>query len=215
MPAKQSNGLKSGATEAAIELVKHLIPFSGILIESVRKYQESIEEQQREEFIAALAARVSEVGASSEWYKSDEGHAFVRKVVATALNAEYADKIEYLANALVNGPSLTSDVAMCAKFIEMTRQLSKPALDVLVASLQHPTGTGQVMPGELAGAMGWSPELVEACVKELYSFGALSSTKSWTMSGNAYRQSEFFQEGVPSASSFTRSFAEFISGRSR
>lgn len=211
MPPKKSKGLLSGAKEAAIEVVKTVVPFSGTLIESVRKYHESIEEQQQEEFVAALSERVEELRKNTEWYKSEEGQEFVKKVVATALNAEHADKVEFLANALVNGPTLGSDAAKRAKFIEMIRQLSKPALEVLVASRQHPTGTGQVMPGELAGSLGWSPELVEACVKELYSLGAFSSTKSWIKNGDSYRQSEFFSEGIPSTNSITRTFAEFVS----
>lgn len=211
MLAKKSKGLLSGAREAAIEVVKQVVPFSGALIESVRKYHESIEEQQREQFVAALSERVEELHTNAEWYKSGEGQQFVKKIVATALNAEHADKVEFLANALVNGPRLGADAAKRAKFIEMIRQLSKPALEVLVASLQHPTGTGQVMPGELAGELGWPPELVEACVKELYSLGAFSSTKSWFKSGDSYRQSEHFREGIPSANSITRSFAEFVS----
>jgi hypothetical protein len=212
MPTK-SKSLLSGAKEAVLEVVKQVIPFSGALIESIRKYHESIEEQQRKEFVTALSLRVEELSKNAEWYKSEQGEEFVRKVVATALNAEYADKLEFLANALANGPKLGTDNAKRAKFVEMIRQLSKPALEVLVASIRRiiPSGTGQVMPGELAGALGWPPELVEACVKELYAFGVFSSTTRWVKSGDGYRQGQYFQEGIPATASFTSDFSKFIS----
>jgi hypothetical protein len=211
MPAKKSKGLLAAASEATIEVVKQIVPFSGAFIEGVRKYHESIEEQQREEFVQALSERVEELSKNAEWYKSEQGQAFVKKIVATALNAEYVDKLEFLANALVNGPKLGADEAMRAKFVEMIRQLSKPALEVLVASLGRVSGTGQVMPGEIAGILRWSPELVDACVRELYAFGAFSSTTHWAKSGEGYRQGQYFNEGVPARTDFTKSFSEFIS----
>src|SRR5262249_29502885 len=150
-----------------------------------------------------------ELKKNADWYKSDQGQKFVKKVVATALNAEYADKLKFLANALVNGPGLRGDDAMRAKFVEMIRQLSKSALEVLVASLrrQIPSGTGQVMPGQLAGVLGWAPELVESCVKELFAFGVFSSTTRWIKSGENYRQAQYFPEGTPAITAFTKSFS--------
>lgn len=210
MTSKKSKSLLLGAREAAIELVKQLIPFSGVFIESLRKYHESIQEQQREKFVEALSKRISELEQNADWYKSASGEDFVKKVIASALNAEYADKIDLLAQALVNGPTLGADDAKRSKFVEMIRQISKPAIDVLVASLEHPTSTGKVMAGELANALGWSPEMVDSCVRELYSLGAYSSTKSWYRDGESYGKSEYFEEGIPVVTDLTRSFAEFV-----
>jgi hypothetical protein len=201
----------AGAREAAIETVKLTIPIVGPLIESFRKYRESIEDQQREAFIAKLAERASELEKNADWYRSAEAKDFTKKVVATALNAEYADKIEFLANAFANGPKLGNDDSTRAKFVEMIRQLSKPALEVLVASLENPNSTGQIMPGELAVELQWSPELVDACVHELHAIGAFSSTKSWTMDDGIYHRSGYSSQGSPLHTSLTSMFAAFVS----
>ena len=176
--AKRLKALTAGATEGAIEAAK-LIPGVGILIESVRRYHETIEDQQREEFVDLISQRLEKIEQNSAWYASEEGERFVRKIVATALNAEYADKLEFLANALANGPELADDSASRLKFVEMIRSLSAPALEVLVASLEQQEGDGQVLAGRLAGTMNWPPYLVDACVNELRSLGVYSSIVSW------------------------------------
>jgi len=205
----KKKALAVGATEGAIELVK-IIPGTGSLIESVRKYRENIEEQQREQFIRRLEARIEKVEGNSEWYATDQGEQFVKKVVATALNAEYADKLDYLANALVNGPTLGDENARRMKYVEMIRQLSKPALDVLIASLKNPPDTKQVIPERIAQEIDWLPALVSACVQELYAAGAYSNVINWHEQGGRMRPSEQFKVGTPAITEVTLGLVDFI-----
>jgi len=208
--AKRANAVKAGATEGAIEAAK-LIPGVGILIESVRKYHATIEDQQREEFVDKISQRLEKIERNSEWYATYEGERFVRKVVATALNAEYADKLEFLANALVNGPELADDNASRLKFVEMIRSLSSPALEVLVASLGQHEGAGQVLAGRLAGSMNWPPYLVDACVSELRSIGVYSSIVSWRKDQDGNFEKSSHLTGTGSArTEFTEQFVQFI-----
>jgi hypothetical protein len=151
---QQKLAMKKSAWAVAESLARR-VPVVSELIEGASAYKESIEEQQRAAFIEALVARVDRVqDEADKWYQSPEGETFVKKVVATALNAEYADKIDFLANALVNGPLLGSDDAMRLKLVEMIRQLSRPALQVLVTSLK--LGGGQVdVAGLIPHLVGW------------------------------------------------------------
>lgn len=203
------SAVAAGAMEAAIQLFE-LIPGAAIPIEGVRAYRERIEEQQREAFVRLLEERVAKLEHISEWYRSVDGEVFVKKVVATALNAEYADKIEYFANALVNGPRLGVDQARRLKFVEMIRQLSQPAIDVLVVALKFRPTSDDIDIGELAERLTWDPTQVDACVKELYSVGALSNVTRWDSSNGRSRKSSWFPDGVPAITSYTREFAKFI-----
>jgi hypothetical protein len=209
MALDKKKAVLAGVTGGALELAK-VVPGLGALIESVRGYQENIENQQREAFVEVLSIRMDEMRDNAEWYKSPDGEEFVKKVVATALNAEYTDKIEYLANVLVNGPQLANDNARRQKFVEMVRQLSKPALDVLVASLKHRSGTGQVIAGDLARILGWHPSMVDACVQELYAVGAFSNVTAWYTQGEIHPMTSF-QAGTAAVTDITQGLARFIS----
>lgn len=207
--ASKKKAMIAAGKEAAIEAVKE-IPFVGSLIEGVRAYRESIEEEQRTALVEAIQSRLDLLEKYAEWFKSDDGQEFVKKVVATGLNAEYADKLKYLANALTNGPTLEQQQAKRLKYVEMIRQLSKASLEVLATAIAHPTGTGQVMPGNLATALGWHPSLVDSCVRELFAVGAFSSVASWYTQGDI-RPRQYFDEGIPAITDVTREFAAFIS----
>lgn len=209
MNRRKGSAVAAGVKEVAIQLAE-LIPGVAIPIESVRAYRERIEEQQREEFIRRLEERVAKLEHVSEWYRSIDGEVFVKKVVATALNAEYADKIEYLANALVNGPSLGANQARRLKFVEMIRQLSNPAIQVMVAALRIRQNVDEVVVGEIARLLpGWDPGVIDACIKELYSVGAFSNITRWNTHGEL-RAMASFRDGVPSVTPFTREFSAFI-----
>ena len=195
-----------------VEVVK-LIPGLGILIEGVRAYHESIEEQQREKFIQKILDRLSalEDSFSDEWYRTPEGLEVTKKIVASALNAEFADKIEYFTNALLNAPK-GFEQAERLKFVEILRHISKPALEILATEkiLQMERGkhfSEQVLVGDLIKKTRLSPHLVESCVNELYSMGVFSSTISFSKSGHP---SAHFSEGIAAFTQFTERFIEFI-----
>lgn len=215
MSTSKRHGLVKAAAGVTIETAKELlsqIPLVGALIEGVKSYKEDIEEQQREEFVQALVARVEKVEAGSQWFQTDEGQEFVKKVVATALNAEYADKVNYLANALANGPQVPED-ALRLKFVELVRQLSKSALYLLAAAVENTSDTGIVYSGALASKLGWKPQLADACVRELGAAGVFSSVKEWywESQGEYYQPSLYSDKGQLLVTDLTRWFAAFIS----
>ncbi len=130
--------------------------------------------------------------------------------MATGLNAEYADKLEFLANALVSGPTLGDDDARRAKFVELIRQVSRPALEVLAASVEL-TGDGDIFKDQIAERLAWHPDLVEACVLELHSFGAYSHILRWQEQRDGrYQPMASFADEKPGVAPLTRQFAEFI-----
>ena|GEM_PF-6462816 len=60
--------------------------------------------------------------------------------------------------------------------------------------------------------MNWRPELVDACVRELHSFGALSSVMDWFEDADGYRPHTYFSEGQPATTTLTEEFGRFIAG---
>lgn len=63
-----------GFTEGTVETIE-MIPGLGILIEGVRAYSESIEEQQREIFVRTIVERIEvlENVFNDKWFKTSEG----------------------------------------------------------------------------------------------------------------------------------------------
>ena len=203
-----------GIKEGLIEVAK-LIPGLGTLIEGVRAYQNKIEELQREEFIKAfddrLKKREGRFSRDWDWYKTDEARQVIKKIIASALNAEYADKIDYFANAIFNVANDYEPVERL-KFIEILRNISKPALIVLKAEkrLQDRRGphhSPQVLNEQIIKETGLNPYLVDACVNELYALGVFSSTISYTSDGT---KSESFSDGVVAYTDFSEKFVSFI-----
>lgn len=212
MVADKKRAFIKGAGEGALEAIK-LVPGISILIEGVRSYQENIEEQQRKQFMKLLLERITvlENATSIEWYCTAEGEEIVKKIIASALNAEYSDKIEYFANGLVNCAGDFEQVERL-KFIETLRHISKPALYILAkeSELHQKRGktfSPQVLVEELIRESDMQPHLVEACVKELESFGIFSSTIRFTKDG---KQAEGFSTGALAYTEFTDRFINFI-----
>jgi hypothetical protein len=207
-----TDGLKAGALEGVIEAVK-LVPGIGVLVESVRAYHDTIEQQQREAFVNLLAARIEKIENHSEWFTTEEGVKFVQKIVATALNAEYTDKLEFLANALSNGPILGNNDATRLKFVDFIRSLSKPALDALVGFAKHSSIGTEVKAGNVARIMDWKPELADACIRELHSLGVYSSITSWRLDRYAdrYEPGAYFSDGRCAPTELTEEFVQFVS----
>lgn len=196
----------------ALEVIS-LVPGFGVLLESVRAYQESIEEQQREQFITLLIERIEvlENAAVNGWYSTPEGVEVIKKIVASALNAEYCDKIEYFANVLVNCAGNFEQTERL-EFIEILRQVSKSALCILAkeSELQQKRGrqfSPQVIVHELIQESGMDPHLVEALIKELGSLGVFSSTISFSTEGKPLQG---FSGGALAYTEFTTRFVDFI-----
>lgn len=207
-----TKGIKKAVKEAGVEIAK-AIPGIAPLIEGIRAYQSYIEEGQRQRFLSVLQERVNRVERlfDCQWYSTEEGKAISKKLIAVALRAESADKVDYFADALINAskPMFTHDKR--CKFCEILKTVSLPALRVLAyeTNLQKERGPGhspQVLIDQLIQRSGMDPFLVEACVRELYMLGVFSSTTDFFESG--HRKSGF-DEGIAAYSSFTHEFVEF------
>ena len=208
----QSKAIFSGLEESIIETVE-LVPGLGILLEGVRAYNESIEEQQRIQFTNEISKRLDELENTFKdtCYQTEEGEEVVKKIVASALNSEYNDKINYFANALFNAHKDFKQLNRL-KFVEMIRQLSKPALVILAKEheLHQERGESfspQVLQEQLIQETELPPHLVESCVKELSSVGVFSSTIEFYDDGS---QSSYFRNGAVAYTEFTNQFIEFI-----
>ncbi|HEY9905988.1 MAG TPA: hypothetical protein V6D18_00100, partial [Thermosynechococcaceae cyanobacterium] len=141
------------------------------------------------------------------WYKTEEGDRFARKVIATALNAEYVDKLDFIANLFVNGTTLGNGEAERFKYVEMVRLLSRPALQVLVKIVQILPEHKGISVCNLAAEIGWEPALVDACILELHAVGAIS--QKWF--GDAENPESRTLNNAPVVTEFTRGFARAIS----
>ena len=182
---------KKALAAGGIETLK-LIPGIAILIESVRKYRQSIEEQQEKEFVQKLLERLKYIEQNLVCYRTEEGERFSKKLIA---------------NLFVNGPILEENDAQRLKYIEMVRLLSRPALQVLLKAVQLlPEHQGISVRG-LATEIGWEPALVDACILELHAVGALP--QKWF--GDADNPERRTGNNTPVITGFTKSFAKVIS----
>jgi hypothetical protein len=206
MTLDKKKALITSGVEAGIETLK-LLPGIGILVESVRKYRESIEEQQQREFVEKILERVKYVERNLDWYRTEEGDCFARKVIATALNAEYTDKLDFIANLFVNGATLENAEAERFKYVEMIRFLSRPALQVLVKIVEILPEHKGISVRNLAEEIGWEPAFIDACMLELHAVGAISQT--WF--GDAKNPQHRTLNNTPVITGFTKSFAKVVS----
>jgi len=205
--------LLAGGSKGLIEFAK-IVPGLSVLVEGIRAYQENIEEQQKRDFIASLTERLKNLEAESinaEWYQSEEGIEVTKKIIGSALNPEYADKVSYFANALINSSGdYEQDERL--KFIEILRHISKPALKILAKErgLHLERGRGyspQVLVSELIKNTTLEPHLVEACVNELFSIGVFSHTVDFDKNG---RQRSHFENGTAAYTKYTDKIINFL-----
>jgi len=210
---KKKDAIIKAGSEGIIESIK-MIPGLNILVSSVKAYQDNIEEQQRTEFIEELKTRLEQIEEKSfnaKWYNTLDGIVVSKKIIASALNAEFADKISYFANALINcSQNYEQDERL--KFIEILRVISKPALKVLAVEreLKRKLGDGhsmQVSMNELVNHLDLSPHLIETCITELYSIGVFSHTIEFNASGH---QQKNYERGIAAFTKFSEKFISFI-----
>jgi hypothetical protein len=209
----KKDALLNAGSEGIVEGIK-MIPGLNILVSSLKAYQDSIEEQQRTEFITQLNMRLEQIELISfnrEWYKSSEGIEVSKKIIASALNAEYADKIEYFANALINSSKDYSQDERL-KYIEILRIVSKPALKVLAKERELHKKRGersspQVSFNQLVKNLDLSPHLIETCINELYSLGVFSHTLEFSSDGHATRH---FDQGTSAYTKYSEKFVLFL-----
>lgn len=182
---KEISPTKAALFEGSIETIK-IIPGIAILIEPLRKYKETIEKNQIQKFLKFIDDKIKylEKYAKIEWYSSEEGREFVEKLVATALNAEYTDKMVYFRNLFINASTNNIEQIEKLKFIETTAHLSKASLIILAAAKEIRTKSGVHFVRQIdsianidkiINITNFNKDLVLGCINELYSEGVFNS----------------------------------------
>jgi len=133
---------------------------------------------------------------NQDYFKTEEGGQFVRKVFDAAFDNQLEEKQELFINALINGVNdKTTPELEKLKFVDMLRHLSKVSLMVLAE--MHNTLIGQVRgpqrnpdpispfplvdPTSLAEKLSdkYDPYLVTSSISEMESQGLFSTTGEW------------------------------------
>lgn len=196
---QQLKAIGAGAYQVYLELLKSIPPLK-YLVAGLNGYEDYFIREQRVNLITEILQRIDalEDALESPWYQTSEGEEILKKTIASALNAEYAEKIEFFANITINGPQDIEQLEKL-KFIDMVRQLSKASLRVLaVAVMIHNSAHGLHQIGQLIGTAASDTGLrdrdsVKACINELIAVGLLQQNGSHV-----------------SASDFTVRFVNFI-----
>ena len=164
------------------------------------------------------------------WLQTAEGQLFARKVVGCALDSQLEDKQQLFANVLIHGvvdqelPNLEK-----LKFVDVLRQLSRAALDVLAE--MHPVYRDQVIrPGRPRDGRAAAPQividdlirrlsnkfhpfLIESAIAEMTSIGLFSRYSGWYRLPDGEYRTESYLERPIMYSDFTARFVEFISNQ--
>jgi hypothetical protein len=215
----------SGATKSALSLV----PGLGQAIAGWDAYKRSVFDRTVKKLIQLLSDKIENLEdfAHNEWFRTQEGEQFVRKVFDAAFDEQLQDKQELFVNALINGvKDQTISQLEKLKFVDMLRHLSRAALIVLAEMdsmfrgqvrgpgrqpdpiqpypIVHPTDIAQKL------ADKYDPYIVTSAVYELESQGLFSDTGEWRKEWNGrYRPGA----GNPTSlyyTDFAARFVEFI-----
>lgn len=206
------------------------IPVLGAAIAGWNAYNKSSHDRNIRNIIQQIDSRVDDIEAffKNDYFSSEEGQRFTRKVIDAALDVQIEDKQELFINALINAPTASQiDELTKLKFIDILRQLSRAALMVLAE--MHKIFSGQVRgPGRDTDSMAapplinsgiiaknlsiqYDPYLVTSTIQEMESHGLFSSTIEWRRdirTGGHMPGSEF-STGI-CYTDFAARFVEFI-----
>lgn len=197
--------------EIIIQLVE-LVPGVSIFIEGVRKYKEEIERINLEKILKELSDRISYLKDSKDFYSTEDGQIILNKIVSSILSGQYEEKIDFFANVICNSPKNFEQYERL-KFIEILKNISKPALYVLGADAElrkkskmpsNPT----VSVSTLVSETKMDGFTVQACINELFSLGVYQSNTKYSKDGEILG---WFQKGTPAYTEYTKKFIDYIS----
>ena len=215
----------SGITKSVLS---HIPVFEQI-IAGLDAYERSSFERNVLQLIKYLSKNLEDLGKffQDEYFRTEEGQLFTRKVIDAAIDVQLEDKQELFVNALINAPT-TDHIAELQKlkFVDMLRGLSRAALMILAD--MHKMFADQVKgPGRntdpiqayplvdassIAVKLGnkYEPYLVTAAISEMESHGLFSRTGEWRKdnAGRPIPGGGFSTELC--YTDFTASFVEFI-----
>ncbi len=221
------------AAVSSLKTVVGQIPIVGALFaphDAYEAYQRSKFEHHTRQLLQYLSDQIKDLRVlfSNPWLQTTEGQLFARKVVDCALDSQLEDKQQLFGNVLIHGiadhelPNLEK-----LKFVDILRQLSRAALDVLAE--MHPiykdlvirpgrardgrTGSPQISVEELIRRFSkkFHPFLIESAIAEMTSIGLFSRFSGWYRLPDGEYHTESYVERPIMYSDFTARFVEFIS----
>jgi hypothetical protein len=184
----------SGTTKSALAL----IPVVGQVIAGWDAYKRSSFQRNVQQLIDDLSQKVDDVEVffGTDYFQTEEGQLFARKVIDAALDPQLEDKQELFVNTLINAPtSQNIGELQKLKFVDTLRHLSKAAVMVLAEMhkvlLSQVRGPGRnpdpvqsfplVDPTNIAEKLSdtYDPYLVTSAISEMESQGLFSRTGEW------------------------------------
>lgn len=220
--------LISGLTGAAKSALS-LVPGLGQAIAGWDGYKRSVFDRTVQRLIQIMNEKIENLEdfAHNEWFRTQEGEQFVRKVFDAAFDEQLQDKQELFVNAFINGvKDQTIPQLEKLKFVDMLRHLSLAALIVLAemdnmfrAQVRGPgrqpdplQSLPMVDPTDIAEKLSgkYDPYMVTSTVYEMESQGLFSNIGEWRKDWTGqYRQGGGFATSL-CYTDFAARFVEFI-----
>lgn len=220
----------AAVTAAVLKSAASRVPVIGEALAGVEAFRQKQREKTAKEFIENLGSRLEAMGDrfSAEWLATEDGRMFAHKVFESATDAQLADKKELFANAFVNGAGDDSDVHEKTKFVDLLRQLSRDALDVLCELhrkfgpiLAKPLATrsestnvsSETIATELSSTLHWDGYRIESAYRELSSAGLFSAVTGWVSDGKGGQRPTGTYGRGEAYTEFAERFVRFITDR--
>ena len=218
-----------GTTKSAASI----LPVLSQIIAGYDSYKRSSFDRNVRNLIENLSQKVDNIGEffQDNFFKTEEGEKFARKVIDAALDTQLEDKQELFINALVNAPNSQSISELeKLKFVDMLRHLSRASLMILAEVhtlfLHQVRGPGRspgptdsyplVAPDDIAKKLSdkYDPYLITSSISEMESQGLFSRTGEWrkdpttgrSMPGGGFASEMCYTD-------FSARFVEFIKER--
>lgn len=205
-----------------------LAPVASQLIATHDAYQKSNYDRTIRRMIGYLSTKVDDLEKflSEEWFRSEEGELYFRKVLASALDVQMEEKQAIFANVLINGVRSDLLIDEKTKFVDMLRQLSLSSVFILAELHTRFEGNTRrpgrredriapfpmVKANDLAEELskkGFDPYVVISSIKELESVGLFSNVGSFEKQGDGYVSRGGFATEL-CYTDFSARFAEFL-----
>ena len=227
MPTDREKDLGS-ALGATAKSALSIIPGVGQAIAGYDAYRQSAHNRNVEKVLGYLTQKVDDLETffNQDWFRSAEGELFLRKTIDAAIDVQSEEKQELFVNVLVNGAEIGMPIEQKTKFVDMLRQLSLSAVQILAElhtkfepvtrrpgkEIDPISPIPVVDPNKIAQELSdrYTPYLTTAAIRELESHGLFSNTGSWNQVGDKYQPGQGFLTEL-AYTDFSASFADFIS----
>ncbi len=230
--------MKEDLKQAGLGVAKSVlskIPFVGQAFAGLDAYKRSSHDRNVKNLLDHLSRKTDNIEEffKSEYFRTEEGEEFARKVIDCALDMQLQEKQELFVNALINAPS--SDFIPHLeklRFVDILRHLSLASLIILahihkklIGQVKGPgrkprraSGPPHVDSEDMARELSnkYDPYLVTSAIREMEGQGLFSPTEEWQKepTSDRYRPSYITVSGsLLYYTEFSARFAEFIQMR--